>query len=168
MVNQDTITMILTSALPQTHPILFLDTRTLILARWDDATPEYLRIQGEEPPSEFTQKQFVDELHARHYGGRPPVIVTSACPVTDLEIVAFLGHGNIAAHHIPTTLTLVYGGTGDIPPMIRKPVAKSRESEIFGLVPLLVSAMNAAIGRTGENGIPVIPFYNTPRPIIGE
>jgi hypothetical protein len=146
--------------------ILYLDTETLTLARWQDNIPHSLFIQSQKPPAPETMKAFHRSLVGFGYQGQPPLFVTSATPVSPEETIPFLGHGFIAAHHPASTLTLLYGGTDDIPPLIRKSKFEAHRPQIPEITLDLVADMNDAIGRTTKNGIPVAPFMVDPR-LIG-
>ena len=153
--------MILTQAF-NPGGILLLDTLTLTLACWRDETTHSLFVQSEEPPSPETMQAFHDALTALQYQGQPPVFVTSQHPVTPEETVVLFGEGFIAAHHLPSSLTLLYGGTTDLPPLIRRSEIGNHQSSIANLIPDLVAAMNTALNRSGTDGIPVAPFLAAP------
>jgi hypothetical protein len=156
--------MILTQAFSKSG-ILLLDTDTLTLACWKDATPHSLFIQSEEPPAPETMKAFHQALVGYQYQGAAPLFVTSAQPVTPEETIVLFGENFIAAHHLPSSFTLLYGGDSDLPPLIRKSRIARHHSQIPDLTFDLVHAMNASIGRTSD-GIPVAPFMVAPR-LIG-
>ena len=148
-----------------TH-ILYLDTETLTLARWKDATPHSLFIHAEQAPAPETMAAFHRSLLGYGYQGQPPVFVTSATPFGSEETLAFLGDDFIAAHHPQSTLTLLYGGCDDLPPLIRKSKLEAHRPQLPEITLDLVAEMNDAIGRTHKNGIPIAPFMVAPR-LIG-
>ncbi len=156
--------MILTHENP--NSILLLDTETLTLACWKDATPHSLFIHATEPPAPETMKAFHRSLVGFGYQGQPPLFVTSASPVSPEETIPFLGHGFIAAHHPESTLTLIYGGTDDISPLIRQSKFEAYRSHIPEITLDLAVEMNGALGRPHKNGFPVAPFMVAPR-LIG-
>ena len=146
--------------------ILLLDTETLTLACWKDATPHSLFIQATEPPAPETMKAFHRALVGYGYQGQPPVFITSPFPLTGEETIFLLGGDHIAAHHPVCSLTLLYGGTEDLPPLIWKSGWEAHRPQLPEITLDLVAEMNTALGRTFKNGIPVAPFMAAPR-LIG-